>query len=129
MNTRHHEVPTHLNVEDRIMLGLTVRQLLYLLVGSSAVYTLWEQTAGLAGPVHVALAALSGAVTLGFALLRPAGRGLEEWLVVALVYCATARQAVWRPREPAPADWRLAGAGWQELTPSLLWVEVDDGCG
>ena len=86
MTTRHHEDPTHLNVEDRVLFGLTARQFLYVLVGSSASYTLWEQTLGLADPLRVASVAVCLATTLAFALLRPADRALEEWLVAALVY-------------------------------------------
>src|SRR5438132_14391804 len=43
--SKHHEVPTHLNVEDKVVFGLSVRQFLYMLVGSSASYTPWEQAA------------------------------------------------------------------------------------
>jgi hypothetical protein len=32
MTLTHHEVPTHLDVEDKVLYGLTVRQFLYLLV-------------------------------------------------------------------------------------------------
>ena len=126
MTTRHHEVPTHLNVEDRVLFGLTARQFLYVLVGSSASYTLWEQTLGLADPLRVASVAVCLATTLAFALLRPADRALEEWLVAALVYAATPRRATWQPAEPRPADWRPEGTNWQELAPSLVWAE-DDG--
>jgi apolipoprotein N-acyltransferase len=122
----HHEVPTHLNVEDKIVFGLSVRQFLYMLVGSSASYTLWQQSAATGGVVRVSLVILSLATTLAFALLRPGGRPLEEWLAALLVFAAASRQAVWRPREPDPADWRLQSASWQELAPSLAWVE-DDG--
>ena len=123
---QHHEVPTHLNVEDKVLLGLSVRQFLYMLVGSSASYTLWQQSAATADVVRVSLVVLSLATTLAFALLRPAGRPLEEWLAALLVFVAAPRQAVWRPREPDPAVWRLQGASWQELAPSLAWAE-DDG--
>ena len=77
---RHHEVPTHLNVEDKVLFGLTVRQFLYMLVGTSATYTLWEQLAGLGDFVRVAIGTLCVVLTLAFALLRPADRPLEEWL-------------------------------------------------
>ena len=58
------------------------------------------------------------ALTLAFALVRPADRALEEWLVAALVYAATPRQATWQPAEPsrgglAAGGRRLAGAGAQ----------------
>jgi hypothetical protein len=124
---KHHEVPTHLDVEDRVLLGLSVRQFLYLLVGSSASYTLWQQSE-LTGPLRLALVALTACITLAFALVRPDGRALEEWFAAALVYVASPRQATWQPREPDPSDWRPAGGGWQELTPSLKWAEDDSEC-
>jgi PrgI family protein len=125
MAGHHHEVPTHLNVEDKIVFGLSVRQFLYLLVGSSASYTLWQHFAATGDLVRMSLAALCLATTLAFALMRPAGRPLEEWLAALLVFAATPRHAVWRPNEPAAVDWRLPGATWQELAPSLAWVEED----
>jgi hypothetical protein len=123
----HHEVPTHLNVEDKVLFGLTVRQFLCLLVGSSASYALWEQAAPLGDMLRSAGAAVCVLATLAFALLRPSGRALEEWLAAALLFAASPRRAVWQPREPLPSDWRPAGGGWQELTPSLVWAEEDDG--
>jgi hypothetical protein len=126
MANHHHEVPTHLNVEDKIVLGLSVRQLLYLLVGSSASYSLWEQTAALGDLPRVSVVAISVGTTLAFALLHPAGRPLEEWLAALLVFVAAPKQAIWRVRDPRPADWRLPRASWHELAPSLAWLE-DDG--
>ena len=35
MRNHQHEIPTHLNVEDKLLLGLTMRQFLYLIVGCS----------------------------------------------------------------------------------------------
>jgi hypothetical protein len=124
MATRH-EVPTHLNVEDRLIFGLTVRQFLYLLVGSSASYALWEQMATAPQPVRIVGVALCVAVTLAFALLKPGGRPLEEWLVALLAYLASPRRATWRPRDPVVADWRPAAGGWQELAPSPVWADED----
>jgi PrgI family protein len=125
---KHHEVPTHLNVEDKVLFGLSVRQFLYMLVGSSASYTLWDQAAMLGDAVRVAAVALSVCTTLAFALGRPAERPLEEWLVAALVYAASPKRATWRPREPDPAAWYPATGGWQELTPSLSWAEDESEC-
>jgi hypothetical protein len=120
---RHHEVPTHLNVEDKVLFGLTVRQFLYMLVGSSVTYTLWEQSAGLAEAARLGIGALFVIATLAFALLRPADRPLEEWFVAALVYAASSRRSTWQPVEPEATDWRPAAAGWQELAPSLTWAD------
>jgi PrgI family protein len=125
--TRHHEVPTHLNVEDKAVFGLTVRQFLYLLVGSSASYALWGEAAPLGDPLRAAAVGICGLTTLAFALLRLADRPLEEWLAAALVYAASPRQATWRPREPVAEDWRPVNGQWQELTPSLAWAEDDGG--
>jgi hypothetical protein len=119
----HHEVPTHLNVEDKVLLGLTVRQFLYLLVGSSVAYMLWEQSAGLSDIVRIVLCGLCVGITLAFALVRPADRPLEEWLAVALVYATSPRDTTWQPLEPEPTRWRPADGGWQELVPSLSWAE------
>jgi hypothetical protein len=120
---RHHEVPTHLNVEDKVLFGLTVRQFLYMLVGSSVTYTLWGQSEALADAVRIAMCSVCVIVTLAFALLRPAGRPLEEWLAAALVYVASPRRSIWQPVEPEPSDWRPAAGGWQELAPSLSWAD------
>lgn len=122
---KHHEVPTHLNVEDKVLLGLTVRQFLYLLVGSSATYALWDQLAMTALPLRVGVAACCALVTLAFALLRLADRPLEEWVAAGLVYAAIPRRAIWRPAEPDPADWFPAGESWQELAPSPNWIDEE----
>jgi hypothetical protein len=123
MTPIHHEVPTHLDVEDKVLYGLTVRQFLYLLVGSSASYALWDQAAVLGDALRVACMSVCIGTALAFALVRPAGRALEEWLAAGLVFVGSPRSATWQPVEPVAADWRPAGAGWQELTPSLTWAD------
>lgn len=122
---QHHEVPTHLNVEDKVMFGLSVRQFLYLLVGSSVCYSMWDQAAAVGDAVRLVLEALGVALTLAFALLRPAGRPLEEWLAAGLMFIIVPRRTVWSPLEPQPADWRPPGVSWQELAPSPAWLEAD----
>ena len=124
----HHEVPTHLNVEDKVLFGLSVRQFLYVLVGSSASYTLWDQSSSLALGLRVAVVLVSVCVTLAFALLRPGDRLLEEWLAAALLYAASPRTCTWQPAEPDALDWHPTGAGWQELVPSLSWAEDEQSC-
>src|SRR5260370_30545690 len=119
MTLTHHEVPTHLDVEDKVLEGMTVRQFLYLLVGSSASYAFWDQTAVAGDGLRMAGAGLCIGTSLAFALVRPAGRALEEWLVAGLVFAASPRRATWQPVEPLATDWRPAGARWEELTPSL----------
>jgi hypothetical protein len=122
---KHHEVPTHLNVEDKVVFGLTVRQFLYMLVGSSATYTIWDQTSGLPTMLRVSVGVICVVATLAFALLRVADRPLEEWAIAFLVYLASPKRTIWQPADPDLADWRPAGGGWQEFAPSLAWAEDD----
>jgi hypothetical protein len=95
-----HEIPTHLNVEDKAFAGLTMRQLMTAAIGLALAYGAaseppWPMAARLvaAGLVLAAVALL--------ALWRPAGRPLEDWGFVLLRFWALPRVAVWRPREPA----------------------------
>ena len=50
-----YEVPTHLNVEDTLIFGLTPRQLLRISVGASLAYFVWEQTSPVVDGVRLAL--------------------------------------------------------------------------
>ena len=125
MRRRQHEIPTHLNVEDKLLLGLTVRQFLYVLVGASASYGLWNQIHALPSIVSASGVGICVLLTAALVLVRPHGRPLEEWLLAACAFAATPRRTTWRPREPAAADWRPADGGWQEITPNLTWIEED----
>ena len=124
---RRHEIPTHLNVEDRAVLGLTVRQLAVLIVGLASGYALWSGRPELAPGVRAGLALACVLLGAALALVRPRGRGLEEWAFVALHYLATPKASTWRPREPDPAAWRPAGAAWAELDPRLSWGPARSG--
>ena len=44
---RVYELPTHLQVEDQLIAGLTARQLLRLVIGGSLAYGVWDQAAWL----------------------------------------------------------------------------------
>jgi hypothetical protein len=119
---RRHEIPTHLNVEDRAIYGLTIRQVMYLTVGGAGGYALWNQWPGLPLALRGAIVLPCLLTALILALMRPYGRGFDEWLFVALHHFAMARASVWRPR-----DNHLIGSetesAWEELVPSLLWKE------
>ena len=117
-----HEIPTHLQVEDKPLLGLSARQLAYLLAGASAAYALWQQGAGLPSGPRAGLAAACLLVAAAVALVRPLGRGLDEWAVVVLRAAAVPRRSRWRPREPAPPDREPGGAAWAEFAPHPGWL-------
>jgi hypothetical protein len=125
MRRRQHEIPTHLNVEDKLLFGLTVRQFLYVLVGTSASYGVWNQL-DMPTPVSAGIVGACLLLTAALVLLRPHGRPLEEWLLAACTFAATPRRATWRPCEPAADDWRPARGAWHELTPNLTWIDEDE---
>jgi hypothetical protein len=127
-----HEIPTHLSVEDRALLGLTLRQVLHLLVGAAAGYAVWTHLAEwpqVPPGVRLATAGLCFLAAAAFALLRPYGRGLGDWLLAAIGYAAAPRRSVWRSRCPDGYWWapaRLADAAWEEIAPPLSWCAAAD---
>jgi hypothetical protein len=93
-----HEIPTHLTVEDRVALGLSLRQVLYLLVGLAGAYGAWNQWDALPDGARAALAATCLLVAAAVALCRPGHRGLDEWVIALLRYTTVPKRAVWRAR-------------------------------
>jgi hypothetical protein len=89
-----HEIPTHLEVEDKLLGPLTSRDALVALVGASAAYGLATSPA-LPEGIRLGLAAAVALVALTFALVKVRGRPLEGWLFAGLVYLGLARRAVW----------------------------------
>ena len=118
-----HEIPTHLNVEDRAFLGLSFRQVMHLTVGAATAYAIWNQWLWAPIALRVGATGLCLLVAVAFALVRPGGRALEEWAFAALHHAATPKRATWRPREPRVDDWRARGADWAELQPRVAWRE------
>lgn len=123
MSRHRHEIPTHLNVEDKAFYGFSARQVMYVTVGLSGSYTLWNQWPGIPVPFRLTLIGLCLVLTLILTLVRPHSRSLDEWAVVALHYRAMPRVSIWRPCEPAPPDRSSATGDWEELTPRLDWRE------
>lgn len=93
---QRHEIPTHLEVADRAVLGLTMGQLLTLAAGLALAY---GAVSGGPGPfvVRIVAAAAVLAVTAALALVRPGGRPAEEWAFVLIRYWGASRVSVWRP--------------------------------
>ncbi len=128
---QRHEIPTHLEVEDRILGPLTTRDALYLLVGAAAIY--WLGTEPTLVPwARMGLSSAIGLACLAFALVRVQGRPLESWLFSGLTYVASPRVAVWHPATPqTPSE--ASASGWQLRQPRVLWGlepvgPVSDAC-
>ena len=123
---RVYELPTHLQVEDALLLGLTPRQLVRLAVGASLAYGAWDQAAGLPPGLRITLTAVLALLGLLLALVRPGGRPLDQWLLAALFFTVQPRRRLWARVSSAPGPARPgAGEGWAELTPQPAWIVVD----
>ena len=91
-----------MHIPDKVVFGLTARQLLILLIGCSAGYDLWLQLHAL-NPytavgllVRILIAVVPVAVALVLAVISVAGRPLEVWFLVLFRYWQRPRLYVWR---------------------------------
>jgi hypothetical protein len=83
-----HDVPTHLEVTDKLVFGLTAGQTLFCAAGVFVAYSLWRrlQLLGLPLPASVPLAVLTGLVLISLTLIRPEDRSLDQWGFILLRY-------------------------------------------
>lgn len=106
-----------MSIPDKVVFGLTTRQLLILLIGCSAGYDLWLQlhvlgvstVAGLI--VRAGIAVLPAAAALALALLSVAGRPLEVWLLVLVRYWQQPRTYVWRSIRSIRTEQEIGSTG------------------
>jgi hypothetical protein len=122
---RIYELPTHLQVEDVLIAGLTARQLLRLVVGASLAYGVWEQAVWLPQEVRLAAAAVLIVIGILVALLEPGGRPLDQWLLVGMLFVALPRRLVWRPGATPLGQPPRVLSGWAELSLHAGWVGSD----
>jgi len=118
---RVYELPTHLQVEDELIAGLTARQLLRLMIGASLAFGLWDQAVWLPQEVRLALAAVLAAAGLLLALLQPGGRPLDQWLLAGLLFIVLPRRLVWRAGAMQQRQPPHEQAGWAELELDPAW--------
>lgn len=100
---QRHEVPTHLNIEDKAFAGLTMRQLMVAIIGLALAYAAMSE-APLPLPVRLGIGAAVLLWTAAVTLWQPAGRSLEDWAFVLLRYVSVPRVVVWRVRSPRLAE-------------------------
>src|SRR5579859_7164609 len=107
------EIPTHLEVEDRILFGLTLRQGIIALVGLSIGYIVYAQSGQLPWPttsggghpplaLRIVVASIPPLLAVALAVIQPMGRPLEEWVFALMRYVSLPKRCVWRPRGAAP---------------------------
>ncbi|GHO56313.1 PrgI family protein [Ktedonobacter robiniae] len=109
-------VPTHMNEPDKLLFGLTARQLLVLITGASVTYAIWLQVLtwtmawerGLLWSRGLALLVVLPLilVTLAFTFLQIADRSLELWVVIWMRARFAPVTYVWRSAEWDEAEQR-----------------------
>ena len=114
-----HEIPTHLNVEDKAFAGLTMRQLMTVAVGLALAYGAASEPP-VPFPVRLALAGFVLAGTAVLTLWRPGDRPLEDWAFVLLRYWSLPRVAVWHPQRTKEEERELqSGDRYEVILPDM----------
>lgn len=120
---QRHEVPTHLNIEDKAFAGLTMRQLMVAIIGLALAYSAMSEM-----PLPLAIRLGSGGfvllVTAAVSFWQPAGRSIEDWTFVLLRYVSMPRIVVWRVRTAQEAGVRDE-ARFEVLVPAREEVRDD----
>ena len=127
MATLRHKVPTHLNIEDKAFFGMTLRQVAIVAMGAALGYGFFKNIPSLPATVRIGGGAAILLAAAVFALWRPLGRGLEEWVFILAHYWWTPRYTLWHPRQPLPEEWRAAGGDWAGAAPRIAWAVGEAG--
>ncbi|MBV9229845.1 MAG: hypothetical protein JOZ18_11070 [Chloroflexi bacterium] len=98
------EFPTFLNEQPTIMFGRTMRELLVIAIGCTLAFMSWQNLAGL-GPgggavvIKIIAAALLIIASLIVALVKVAGRPLEDWAFVLAFYFLTPKVYIYMQQQ------------------------------
>ena len=122
---RVYELPTHLQVEDVLIAGLTARQLLRLMIGASLAYGVWDQAGWLAQEVRLGVAVVLAVIGVLFALLQPGGRPLDQWLLAGVLFIVLPRRLAWRAGAVLLRKLPREQPGWAELELHPEWVGTE----
>ncbi|HEX2909837.1 MAG TPA: PrgI family protein [Chloroflexia bacterium] len=95
-----HEVPTHLEIEDKPFFGLTMPQFITLFVGLAVAAILYNYAlAWLPLGVRLIISGLVGLVVLLSVFIKPGGLSLSEWLLERIQFYFGVHLAVFGLRE------------------------------
>ena|SRR5579864_7821753 len=92
-----HKVPIHLDTQDKFLWNLTFRQVLILFVGGGITYLIvtTDWSTPLAAFLYLLAGGISLVVTLLVAFVQLAHRGLDQWLIVAVLFYSSPRVFCW----------------------------------
>lgn len=94
-----HTIPTHLNVEDTFLWGMSNRQVMYLVAGAASTYAAWEQLQRAPTVLQWGVALAVAVLALALTFVRHGGRPLDEYAFVVLHYRLLPRRSTWSVSE------------------------------
>lgn len=101
-----HQVPNHLETEDKFVLNLSMRQCVILFVALCMAYLMFNDIfnavtqPGLALGLALLGAFLTFLVGVALALVRVHKRGLDEWMIVLFMYTVQPKVYTWHFNKP-----------------------------
>ena len=125
-----YKVPTHMSLPDKVVFGLTARQLLLLLIGCSLGYNLWlhlgalEALALIGQVLRIGMALIPVAIAATLALISVADRPLEVWLLVLVRYWQRPQVYLWRSLRMSEQPQHTGERDYAPLPTEAVWSYV-----
>ena len=87
-------VPLDVDLEDKLLYGLTPTRLAYLVIGLLAAFSIWS-TQWAPSPLRAGCAVVVAAVGAAAAWGRWRGRAVDCWLIDLVIYVMATRRLQW----------------------------------
>src|SRR6266511_3133263 len=99
-------VPADVDAADRVLYGLTFRQLAILAAAALLIHRLWRTLDGLLPAPALLAVAAAAACAFGLAVGRRDGLPLDKWLLAAVRHTQAPKGLTASPAQPSPVpDW------------------------
>jgi hypothetical protein len=95
------------------------------MLGASLAYGLWDQAVWLPDEPRLLLTIVLAILGVLVALVQPAARPLDQWLLAGLLFVALPRRLVWRPDALDRRQPQRDQSAWAELSLRPAWVDAD----
>lgn len=94
-------VPKNIDLEDKIIGPMTLRQFLYVLVGGAISYAIFKKLGGPGGNMQLALliSIPIALLTLALAFMKIQEQPLPEFLMALFTFLSRPRQRIWKRNE------------------------------
>ncbi len=120
-------MPADVDAADRVLYGLTFRQLAILAAAALLIHRLWRTLDGLLpAPALLAIAAVAAACAFGLAVGRRDGLPLDVWLLAAVRHTQAPKALTASPAQPSPVpNWVDAPSKTRVPLPAPLRLPAD----